>query len=121
MTIRTITGLPDVNVSSDNIAGSFMEMSVPIPGSDHYSSRRIKYEVMRDDSCSYATSKIVNDYGLSSSAGTVNAASIQESVNAVMSADCTLSGIKQFDEWPCVKAEFPDASSLSSSTYGDDG
>ena len=50
MTIRTITGLPDVE-SSDNMLSSFMEMSVPIPDSSHYSSKRIMYENLKDNIC----------------------------------------------------------------------
>ena len=47
---------------------------------------------------------MVNDYGLSSQEGSVDVSSMQASLKCITTEDCSLSGKKEFKEWPCIKA-----------------
>ena len=124
MTIRTITGLPDLD-PSDNKSDSYMEMSVPMPATNHFASKRVKYGEMRNDVCEYTSEKMADNYGLKLSSEPVNVAQMQTSVENILSNDCSLSGKKGFESWPYVKSAFPTAEELStpsfSDFYGDDG
>lgn len=122
MIIRSISQLPENRVISSFLSGN-IEMSLPLSSNDSlYVSTKIKYSDLLNNIKDVTTSSIVNDYGLSTSAGDeedgkINIAKLKQSVDEIKSYDCQFDGIKKFNNWPYVDIDFPSTSSANQPEY----
>lgn len=65
---------------------------------------------------------MVDTYNMDNSDGPIDVSALYSATKTISAEDMAFSGIKRFNTWPCISANFPTSlTPAQRATYGDDG
>lgn len=124
MLVRSISQLP---VVENNFTEGKIEISVPDTenATMKYSSRAITFQTIEDHISAVTNENITDIYGLTMSidgqSTPINLSNEIIKLNKISAENTNLSGVKNFQSWPMISADYPTPTEIATKYGGHDG